>query len=133
MSVSTLGIAILSVAFAMSLIYIVHDRALKSRKTLSLLERLPSLERCDRVGLQSLAAGFLLLTLGIGTGIAVNFDVFQQWWVFGIKQIFPVVAWLMFAGILGARTALGFRGRKSAYATMAGFAIVLLSVLGMTL
>ncbi len=40
---------------------------------------------------------------------------------------------LVFAVVLVARTALGFRGRKSAYLTITGFALGFLIVIGMTL
>ena len=75
----------------------------------------------------------VLLTLGIGTGIVVNAELHEPLLVMGPKQIFPMLAWVVFAGILIARPALGFRGRKSAYLTIAGFALGVLTVLGMTL
>jgi len=96
-TVSTLGMAILCVALAMSVIYLIQDRALKSRQTLKLLERLPSLHRADQIGFRSLTVGFLLLTLGIGTGIVVNAEVRQRILVLEPKQIFPLLAWLAFA------------------------------------
>jgi ABC-type uncharacterized transport system permease subunit len=132
-TVATLGMAILSLAFAMSVIYLIQDRALKSKKTLRLIERLPSLEKADHVGHQALIVGFILLTLGIGTGVIINSNYHAQLWVPGPKQIFPLLAWIVFAVILASRTALGFRGRKSAYLTIAGFALGLLTILGMTL
>lgn len=132
-TVSTLGMAILCVAFAMSVIYLVQDRALKSRQKLKLLERLPSLHRADQIGFRSLSVGFLLLTLGIGTGIVVNAEVRQRILVLEPKQIFPLLAWLVFAAGLFARRALGLRGRKSAYITITGVALGLLTVIGMTL
>lgn len=131
--VSTVGIACLSVAFAMSVIYIVNDRALKSRQALRLLERLPSLQKCDRIGLEALALGFVLLSLGIATGVIVNEDVYQKIWVPGVKQVFPLLAWFVFAAILTARTGFGFRGRKSAYLMIAGFAFALMTVFGIAL
>lgn len=132
-TISTLGMAILGVSFAMSVLYLLQDRALKTRKTLVLLERLPSLERCDQIGFRSLVFGFTLLTVGIGTGLAINTEVYQRLWVWGAKGTFPVLAWIVFAAILVARTALGFRGRKSAYLTITGFALGVLTVVGMTL
>jgi ABC-type uncharacterized transport system permease subunit len=132
-TVSTLGIAILSVAFAMSVVYLVQDRALKSKKALRMLERLPSLQEADRIGFRSLTVGFVLLSLGIATGMVVNAEVYQRVLVLGPKQVFPVLAWIVFASILIARPMLGFRGRKSAYLTITGFALGLMTVIGMTL
>lgn len=131
-TLSTLGMATLCVALAMSLIYLFQDRALKSHRTLGLLERLPSLERCDRIGFRALAIGFVLLTLGIGTGIVVNTEIHARLWSGGFKQTSPLAAWAVFAAVLVARRKLGLRGRKSAYLTIAGVALGLLAVVGMT-
>ena len=132
-TVSTLGMATLVVALAMSLIYLFQDRALKSRRTLRLLERLPSLDRCDHIGFQSLATGFVLLSVGIVTGFVVNEAVHGQLWLLGVKQYLALLAWVVFAGVLSARVKLGFRGRKSAYLTITGVLLGLLTVAGMTL
>jgi ABC-type uncharacterized transport system permease subunit len=125
--------AFLGLSFAMSVLYLAQDRALKAKKNLHLLERLPSLQKCDEVGLRSLVVGFVLLTLGIGTGLVINTEIYEKLWVWGPKSLFPLMAWIVFAVILSARTLLGFRGRKSAYLTITGFALGLLTVIGMTL
>ena len=131
-SLATLGTAALCVAFAMSLIYLFQDRALKNKRTLKVLERLPTLEACDRIGFHALLWGFPLLTLGIVTGLVWN------WHLHGVllgnngpKELFGLLAWAVFALLLYARLARGFRGRRSAYMTIAGFALALLVVLGM--
>jgi ABC-type uncharacterized transport system permease subunit len=132
-TVSTLGMAFLGLTCAMSVLYLVQDRALKSKKTLTLLKRLPSLQKCDEVGFRSLVVGFVLLTLGIATGLVVNTEVYHKLWVWDAKSTFPLLAWVVFAIILVARTVLGFRGRKSAYLTITGFTLGFLTVIGMTL
>jgi len=132
-SISTLGMAFLGVAFAMALLYLAQDHALKSRSTPALLQRLPPLEECDHVGLQALIVGFVLLTLGIGTGIAMNTGLHSELLSGGAKQIFPLLAWTVFLIVLLARTWLGYRGRKSALLTIAGFFLALATVVGMTL
>ena len=132
-SVSTVGMAMLCVAFAMSILYLLQDRALKQRKTLGWIERLPTLQRCDEIGVRSMVIGFVLLTVGIGTGLMVNASSHDRLWVSGPKQIFAILAWIVFAILLGSRGLTGFRGRKSAYLTIAGFVLGVMTVLGMTL
>ena len=51
----------------------------------------------------------------------------------GAKQIFPLLAWVVFLVVLLARTWLGYRGRKSALLTITGFLLGLATVVGMTL
>jgi len=131
-TVSTLGMATLVVALAMSLLYLFLDRALKERRTLRMLDRLPPLDQCDHIGFQALAIGFTLLTVGIGTGVIVNSSLHDRLFVPGVKQTLPVLAWIVFAGVLGARLRLGFRGRKSAYLTIVGVVLGLAAAVGMT-
>jgi ABC-type transport system involved in cytochrome c biogenesis permease subunit len=130
-SVATAGVAALAVSFAMSLLFLVKERALKSKRSLRVLTMLPTLEALDRVGFQALLYGFPLLTLGIATGMVYSAAVHNRLWIWGPKEIFPVIAWAVFAGILWARFARGVRGRRSAILAIAGFAFALLTFVGM--
>lgn len=130
---ATVGIAALAVAFAMSLIYLAQDRALKSKRAPALLRRLPSLATCDRIGLLAVLWGFPLLTLGIATGSVWSFDHHGRPWVGGAKTAFPLLAWVVFAALLYARLVRGIGGRKSAWITIAGFGLGLLTILGIAL
>lgn len=130
---STLGIATLCLSFTMSVLYLVQDRALKVRRRLTFLERFPALERCDHLGFQAMLVGFVLLSIGIATGVVVNLSVHERVWVFGIKQDTAALTWFVFGMLLVSRRFFGFRGRKSAYLTIAGFALGLATVVGMTI
>jgi len=130
-SIATAGVAALAVSFAMSLLFLVKERALKSKRSLRVLEMLPTLEALDRLGFQALLYGFPLLTLGIATGMVYSAEVHNRVWIWGPKEIFPVIAWAVFGGILWARFARGVRGRRSAILAIAGFAFALLTFVGM--
>jgi ABC-type uncharacterized transport system permease subunit len=130
-SIATAGVAALAVSFAMSLLFLVKERALKSKRSLRVLEMLPTLEALDRLGFQALLYGFPLLTLGIATGMVYSAAVHNRLWIWGLKEIFPVIAWAVFGGILWARFARGVRGRRSAILAIAGFAFALLAFVGM--
>jgi len=127
---STIGLAALGVSFAMSLIFLVQDRALKAKTSFRLLERLPSLDTCDRIGHDALLWGFPLLTLGIVTGFVRIFTARDHLGVSSPKELFPVVAWILFAVLLFARLSVGYRGRRSAWVTIAAFLICLMTVIG---
>jgi len=130
-SIATAGVAALAVAFAMSLLFLVKESALKAKRPLRVLERLPTLEALDRLGFQALLYGFPLLTLGIATGMVYSAELHNTLWIWGTKEIFPVLAWAVFAVILWARFARGVRGRRSAILAIAGFAFALLTFVGM--
>lgn len=130
-SIATAGVAALAVSFAMSLLFLVKERALKSKRSLRVLEMLPTLEALDRLGFQALLYGFPLLTLGIATGMVYSAAVHDRVWIWGPKEIFPVIAWAVFGWILWSRFARGVRGRRSAILAIAGFAFALLAFVGM--
>jgi ABC-type uncharacterized transport system permease subunit len=129
--IATTGVAALAVAFAMSLLFLIKERALKEKRSLAMLERLPALESLDRLGFQALLYGFPLLTLGIATGMVYSAAIHDRIWLWGLKEIFPLLAWIVFAIILWARFAGGVRGRRSAILVIAGFALALLTFVGM--
>lgn len=130
-SVATVGLAVLSVAFAMSVIYLAQDHAIRAKRSLTMLVRLPSLQTCDSVGFHALVWGFAFLTLGIATGLVWNMNVHGTYGIHGPKQVFPILAWFVFALLFYARLVRGLRGRKSAYLTITGFALGLLTIIGM--
>ena len=129
-TLATLGMALFFVAAAMSLVYVLQERALKTKRTLKFLDRLPPLERADRAGLEAMLWGFPLFTLGIVTGMALSAAEYHRVLLFQAKQVFPLLAWGIFAVVLVARMARGFRGRRAAYLTMTGFLLGLLTIIG---
>lgn len=129
--IATTGVAALAVAFAMSLLFLIKERALKEKRSLAMLERLPALESLDRLGFQALLYGFPLLTLGIATGMVYSAVIHDRIWLWGLKEVFPLLAWIVFAAILWARFAGGVRGRRSAILVIAGFALALMTFFGM--
>lgn len=130
-AIATSGMAALAVSFAMSVLFLVKEKGLKGKKPLRVLDRLPSLQTVDRIGFTALMWGFPLLTLGIVTGMVYNAELHDRIWTPGMKQTFPVLAWGVFAVLLWARFARGVRGRRSAFLSIAGFALGLLTLLGM--
>lgn len=128
---ASLGMAAFFVAAAMSLIYVLQDHALKSKRSLPWLERLPPLDRADRAGLEAMLWGFPLFTLGILTGVGLSMASYDRpITLLDPKQVFPLFAWAIFAGVLLARLARGFRGRRAAYLTIVGFLLGLLTIAG---
>lgn len=130
-AVATAGMGALAVSFAMGVLFLAKEHALKSKSPLRVLERLPSLETIDRVGFHALLWGFPLLTLGIATGMVFNAALHGSAWTWGLKEIFPLLAWIVFGALLWARVARGERGRRSAVLAITGFALGVLTFVGM--
>ena len=62
------GYAALFLSFGASLLYLMQERSLKSKKPAAILLRLPALEVIDEIGYRSLLLGFPFMTLGLIAG-----------------------------------------------------------------
>ncbi|HEY3174999.1 MAG TPA: cytochrome c biogenesis protein CcsA [Candidatus Polarisedimenticolia bacterium] len=128
---AVLGVSLLFLTFAMSLLYLVQERALKSHRPIRFFLRLPSLERCERLGHQSLTWGFSLLTFVVVTGvITAGYAPTGDWrWV--LREKWSLLAWLVFAVVMYDRIfSGGWRGRKAAYLSIFGFSVMILRMIG---
>ena len=63
----------------------------------------------------------------------VLYHIYKEAWQKFEVGTASAMSYVLFAMILVARSLLGFRGRKSAYLTITGFALGILTVIGMTL
>jgi len=122
-----LGYAILVLASCVSLVYLLQERRLKAKRP-GRLHRLPSLETLDELNYRCVAWGFALFTLGIVTGALLAKTTWGVFWVWEPVQVLSVLAWLVYAMLLQARS-LGWRGRRAATLTLAGFGLLLVTLL----
>jgi len=131
--VATLGVAAIFLSFGASILYLVQERRLKSKRPGRFLRRLPSLVSCDQIGHLALLWGFPLLTLAIITGAVWSASARAFYWLSSGMETFALLAWSILAVILFARLVRGWRGRKAAYLTIAAFLAVLARVLGLAI
>ena len=87
-------------------------------------EGLPLL-RLERLTFRFVAAGFVVLSAVIVLG-----TVFASGWRWEHKTVFTLLSWLVFAGLLAGRRALGWRGPKAAGWLYAGAVLLLLAYVG---
>ena len=117
----------LALAFSVSLVYLFHERRLKGKRAGRLLHRLPSLETLDQLNYRALVWGFPLLTLGIITGALWGKHSWGRFWSWEEREVFSLILWFLYAGLLEARMVVGWRGRRAATMTIIGFAMVVVS------
>jgi cytochrome c-type biogenesis protein CcsB len=112
-----LGYAALFIAFAAAIMYLIQERALKSKHAVRFYNWLPPLDLCDDLAYKALAIGFPLITLGIITGALWAQGVAQgvgAFWARDPKVVFSFLTWLVYLLLIFYRIA-GWRGRKAAY------------------
>jgi cytochrome c-type biogenesis protein CcsB len=127
---SLLGDAVFALASSASLLYLVQERRLKNHRGRGVLRGLPSLETLDRLNYRCLVWGLVLLTLGIVSGIIWAHTAWGRFWSSDPKLIFSLVIWVLYVVLLQGRMTAGWRGRWAATLTIAGFAVIVLSLVG---
>ena len=124
------GVALFALAGAAAAFYLFVERRLKQKRFASVAGRLPPLDMLDQAEHRFLLTGFPLLTLGIVTGTVwshqLRIEATSEFW----RAALSLVTWLVFGGVLLLRVAAGWRGRRAAVGTIAGFILALLVLVG---
>ena len=102
-----------------------HKRALKRS-----LSSLPPLLAMESLLFRMLLAGFILLTLTVGSGVFFSEALFGKPFTFEHKTLFALASWGIFATLLIGRHAWGWRGKRALRWTLAGFALLILAYVG---
>lgn len=117
-------------AFAVGLAYLVQERQLKSKKPGQLAFRLPPLEDLDILIYKAIRLAFPILTLGVLLGARWAYDAWGRYWGWDAKETWALITWLVYAIYLHLRLINGWRGRRTAYLSLAGFGVVLFTYIG---
>jgi cytochrome c-type biogenesis protein CcsB len=93
---------------------------------------LPSLGTIDSMLYKTVGVAFPLLSLLLITGAVWANESWGRYWGWDSKEVGALVAWMAYAGFLHTRIARGWRGRRSAYFALLGFALVIFTWLGVS-
>jgi ABC-type uncharacterized transport system permease subunit len=98
-------------------LYLWHERRLKRREAAILRVRVPALDALERLSLRAVAVSLAALTLGIGAGLT---SYAADGGHFDAAMAATLATWAVYAALLLLRP----HGRRSAYTSLAGFALV---------
>jgi cytochrome c-type biogenesis protein CcsB len=87
----------------------------------------------EKVTYDAICFGFSLLTVGLLIGSVWAKSAWGDYWVWDPKENWSLVTWLVYAAYLHLRRVKQWRGRRLACLSIAGFAIVMFTYLGMEL
>jgi len=130
-SVIFISYGVFTLAFCVSLLYLIQEHQLKEKKTSVFYYRLPPLGKLDSLSYRLVMLGFPLLTIGILTGALWSGQILGTYWEWNSKQIWITLVWLIYAVYLHNRYSDIWRGKKSAYITVLGFLTILFTYLGL--
>ncbi len=113
------GFAGFGLAAALAGLYLWQERRLKQRAVGLLRLGAPSLVTLDGLAARVTVFSLVSFTAGIAVGFVRGHEL-------DLAVAGAVAAWLVFGSALVLRRELGWRGRRAAYLTLAGFAVVAL-------
>ena len=106
--------------------------AIFSWKRKDVVASMPGLEKIDGMLYRTVGVAFPMLSMLLITGAVWANESWGRYWGWDSKEVGALVAWMAYAGFLHTRIAHGWRGRRSAYFALLGFALVIFTWLGVS-
>lgn len=125
-----LAYAMFFVTFVASLLYLFQERELKNKKPKTFYYWLPSLVLLDDLFSKFLISGFSFMTLGLLAGVIWAERQWVNGWQSDPKVIAAFFTWGIYLLLIYLRLSAGWRGKRAALISMAGFISVLFTFLG---
>jgi ABC-type uncharacterized transport system permease subunit len=122
-------------ATASAVLYLFARRKLKQKDLLQVLGKVPNIEKLEQMNLFGLKACFVLMTLGLASGIGLaatttSLDMTAYDWLTDAKIVLISVVWLLLGTILILWKAIKLKEKMIAYVTIVAFALILFAVVG---
>ncbi len=136
--VSSLLFAYASFALAcvIGVTYVLLFKEIKAKHLGFFYKRLPSLQRLDAMNLRAVTIGWIFLTIGVVVGVvwtvqaradAVLDPRLRAMSILDPKIAVALLSWAIYSFQLYARRAIGWSGRRAAWLSTVGFAVVLVN------
>ena len=110
------------------------ERAAASGNALALwLATLPTLAKLDIITYRIVSLGLPLLTLGIITGAWWAKEAWGAYWQWDPKETAALVSWIVYAVYMHLHTRTSWRGLRSAWLSVLGFATIIFCYLGVNI
>ena len=128
--ISLLAYSLFTIASLHVLMMAVMERRLHRGNVPQFIQNLPPLLTMEKLLFRIIFAGFVLLTLTLGSGILFSEELFGKPMQFTHKTVFGILSWIIFASMLAGRALYGWRGRVAMRWTLAGFLSLVLAYIG---
>ena len=133
-SSAILGTGLFTVGAALAALHLLRSRAeAGGAGGRGWLGQLPPADRLDALSGSVHAVGFPLWTFVLMSGAIWAENAWGRYWGWDPKEVWTFVIWIVYAGYLHARATAGWRGRRSSYAALTGYACLLFNYFGINL
>jgi cytochrome c-type biogenesis protein CcsB len=128
--VASLGTAFLALGFALSVVQLIQARQERLKLELSALKMrflatLPSADRLENLAYRVSIIGFIFWTFTLIAGAIWAESAWGRYWGWDTKEVWTFIIWVIYAGYIHARATRGWRGTRSAWLAIIGFAAVM--------
>jgi len=119
------GYSAFAISFGISIMYLIKNRSESRGGSGGLLAAFPDSKILDELGYRTIAWGFPFLAVGIVSGAVWANYAWGTYWSWDPKETWSLITWFIYAAYLHARVTRGWRGKKAAYLSIAGFLAIL--------
>lgn len=130
LTIAMLAYSFFTIASLHVLLMALIEKRLHDGTLTHVLQKLPPLLTMEALLFRIIWAGFILLTLTLGSGVVFSEELFGKPASFNHKIVFGIASWLIFAALLTGRHVYGWRGRVAVRWTLAGFIALVLAYIG---
>ena len=120
-----IGYAGFAIAFGLSILYLIKERSEEKGSGGSLVNAFPPSRVLDEMSYRAIAWGFPFLGVGIVSGAVWANYAWGTYWSWDPKETWSLITWFIYAAYLHARVTRGWRGKRAAYISIAGFLAVI--------
>ena len=129
----TLSSGIFFVAAVLGIMYLVAERYRKrvaagKAEPNSLLDRIPSGAQLDKLTYRAVVFGFPIWTFGVMAGAIWADQAWGRYWGWDPVETWAFITWVIYAAYLHARATGGWRGVRSHYIQLLGFASLMTNI-----
>lgn len=128
--IAMLAYSLFTIAALHVMLMTIMERRLHAGALPASLRSVPPLLTMETLLFRIIAAGFVLLTLTLASGVLFSEELFGKPARFSHKIVFGVLSWLIFGALLCGRRIYGWRGRTAVRWTLAGFLTLVLAYIG---
>lgn len=127
-SASIISFAVLALAVLQGLLVTVQSKQLRQHRSQGVIRKLPPLEAASSLFFELSGAGFLILTIAIGTGLVFVEDLFGQHLVH--KTVLTMLAWCLYGILLAQYFRRGWRVQSAITVNLIAFGLMVLGFFG---
>ena len=124
--VAILGTAFFAIAAGLSAAQLVQTKREQAKLSgLRFLDTLPGADRLEDLAYRIALVGFVLWTFTLIAGAIWAERAWGRYWGWDTKEVWTFIIWVLYAGYIHARATRGWRGARSSWLSIIGFAAVM--------